>query len=102
MVMFFGLTNLPATFQTMMNDIFHDLINKKNITTFIYNVLIEIEIKEEHNKLVEEILRRLEKHNLYMKPEKYEWKVKEVGILGVVIGPNGIKIEKEKIRDMLE
>jgi len=61
-----------------------------------------MEMEEGHDELVEEILRRLEEHDLYIKPEKCEWKVKEVGFLGVVIGPNGIKMEKEKVRDVLE
>ena len=101
-VMFFGLTNLPATFQTMMNDIFRDLINKGDVATFIDDALVGTEMKERHDELVEEILRRLEDHDLYVKPEKYEWKVWKVGFLGVVIGPKGIKMEKEKVRGMLE
>jgi len=101
-VMFFGLTNSPATFQTMMNDIFRDLINKGDVTTFIDDVLVGTETEEGHDELVEEILRRLEEHDLYVKPEKCEWKVREVGFLGVVIGPNGIKMEKEKVRGVLE
>jgi len=57
---------------------------------------------DRHDELVEEILRRLKEHDLYVKPEKYEWKVWEVGFLGVVIGPDGIKMKKEKVRGMLE
>ena len=73
-VMFFSLTNSPATFQTMMNDIFRDLINKGDVATFIDNVLVGTETEEGHDELVEEILRRLEEHDLYVKPEKCEWK----------------------------
>ena len=47
-VMFFGLTNSPAIFQTMINDIFRDLINKGDVTTFIDNVLIGTEMEEGH------------------------------------------------------
>jgi len=101
-VMFFGLTNLPATFQTMMNDIFRDLINKGDVAIFIDDVLVGTEMEERHEELVEEILRRLEEHDLYVKLEKCEWKVREVGFLGVVIGPDGIKMEKEKVRGVLE
>ena len=101
-VMFFSLTNLPATFQTMINNIFQDLINKGDIATFIDDVLVSTETEERHDELVEEILRRLEEHDLYVKLEKCEWKVREVGFLGVVIGPDGIKIEKAKVRDVLE
>jgi len=55
--MFFGLANLPATFQTMMNNIFHNLINKGDVTTFIDDVLVGTETEEGHNELVEEILK---------------------------------------------
>ena len=101
-VMFFGLTNSPATFQTMMNNIFRDLINKGDVATFIDNVLVGTEMEKGHNELVEKILRRLKEHDLYIKPEKCEWKVQKVGFLGVVIGPDGIKMEKEKVRGVLE
>jgi len=101
-VMFFGLTNSPATFQMMMNGIFRDLINKGDVATFIDDVLVGTETEEGHDELVEEILKRLEEHDLYVKLEKCEWKVQEVGFLGVVIGPDGIKMEKEKVRGVLE
>jgi len=68
--MFFGLTNLLATFQTMMNNIFHDLINKGDVATFIDNMLVGTETKKGYNELVEKILRRLEIKNLYIKLEK--------------------------------
>ena len=86
----------------MMNNIFRDLINKGDVATFIDDVLVGTEMQEGHDKLVEKILRRLEEHDLYVKPEKCKWKVREVAFLGVVIGPNGIKMEKEKVRDLLE
>jgi len=44
----------------------------------------------------------LAENNLYIKPEKCKWKVREVGFLGVVIGPEGIKIEEEKVKKILE
>jgi len=84
-----------------MNNIFQDMI-KKDIVTFIDDILVGTETKEEHNELVEEILKWLEEHDLYVKPEKCECKAREVGFLGVVIGPNGIKMEKEKVKSILE
>jgi len=69
-VMFFGMTNLPATFQVIMNEILRDLINKGKVAAFVDDVLIGTETEEEHDKIVEEILRRLEENNLYIKPEK--------------------------------
>jgi len=100
-VMFFEMTNLLVTFQVIMNEILRDLVNEGKVVAFIDNMLVETETKKEYNKIVEEILRRLEENNLYIKPEKYMWKVKKIGFLGVVIGPGGIEIEKEKVDGVL-
>ena len=100
-VMYFGLTNSPTTFQTIMNDLFRDLINQGNTATFIDDILVAIETKEEHDKLVEEVLMRLEENDLFMKPEKCKWKVREVEFLKVVISPKGMEMQKEKIEGVL-
>ena len=100
-VMFFEMTNLPVTFQVIMNEILRDLVNEGKVVAFIDNMLVETETKKEYNKIVEEILRRLEENNLYIKPEKYMWKVKKIGFLGVVIGPSGIEMEKEEVDGVL-
>jgi len=70
MVMFFGLINSPMTFQTMMNKILQDLINVRKVAIFIDNVIIGTEEEEEHDKLVEEVVRRLAENDLYVKLEK--------------------------------
>ena len=88
-VMYFGLTNSLATFQAMMNDLFRDMINKGDVATFIDDVLVATETEEGHDKIVEEVLRRLEENDLYVKPEKCMWKVREIGFLGVIMGPEG-------------
>jgi len=95
------MTNLPATFQAMMNEILRDLINEGKVVAFVDDVLVGTETEEGHDKIVEEILRRLEENNLYIKPEKYVWKVRKIGFLEVVIGPNGIEIEEEKVDGVL-
>ena len=69
-IMFFGLTNSPATFQAIMNDILRDLINTRDMAVFMNNVLVEIEDKKRHNEIVKEVLRRMEANDLYIKPEK--------------------------------
>jgi len=101
-VMFFRLTNFPATFQAMMNKLLRDLINTGKVAAFIDDVIIETETEEGHDKIVVEVIRRLEENDLYMKPEKYKWKVRKVGFLGVMIGPEGIKMEEEKVKGVLE
>jgi len=96
-VMFFGMTNLPATFQAMINKILRDLINKGKVAAFVDDVLVGTEREEGYDKIVEKILRRLEENNLYIKPEKCVWKARKIGFLGVVIGPNRIEMEAEKV-----
>ena len=70
-VIFFGMTNLPAIFQAMMNKILRDLINKEKVAAFVDNVLVGTETEEGHDEIVDEILKRLEENDLYIKPEKY-------------------------------
>ena len=101
-VMFFGLKNSPAIFQAMMNELLRDLINTGKVVAFIDDMILAIEDKEGHNELVAEIVKRLKENYLYVKPEKYKWKVREVGFLGVVIRPEGIKMEEEKVKGVLD
>ena len=102
MVMFFGLTNSPATFQAMINELLRDLINTGIVAAFINDVIIETEIEKGHDKIVAEVIRRLEENDLYVKPEKCRWKVRKVEFLEVVIGPEEIKMEEEKVKGVLE
>ena len=100
-VMFFGMTNSSATFQGMMNKILRDMINEGKVMVFVDDVLIGIETEEGHDEIVEEVLRRLEKNDLYVKPEKCAWKVQEVNFLGVAMGQEKIEIEEDKVAGVL-
>jgi len=100
--MFFGLTNSLVIFQAMMNELLRDLINTGKVVAFIDDVIVGTEDKEGHDELVAEIVKRLEENNLYVKLEKCKWKMREVGFLGVVIGPEEIKIEEEKVKGVLD
>jgi len=100
-VIFFGMTNSPATFQAMMNEILKDMINERKVAAFVDDVLVGTETEEGYDKIVEEVLRRLEENDLYVKPEKCVWKVRKIGFLGIVIGPSRIEMEKEKMDRVL-
>jgi len=101
-VMFFGLTNSLVTFQMIINKILWDLINTGEVASFINNIIVGTEEEKEYNKIVEEVIKRLTENNLYIKLGKCKYKVREVGFLGVVIGPEEIKMKKEKIKEVLE
>ena len=85
-----------------MNKLLRDLINTDKVAAFIDDMIVGIEDEEGHDELVAEIIKRLEENDLYMKPEKYKWKVREVGFLRVVIGPDRIKMEEEKMKGILD
>jgi len=101
-VMFFGMTNLLATFQAMMNKILRDMINEGKVAAFVDDVLVGTEVEEGHNEVVEEVLRRLEKNDLYVKLEKCMWKVRKVPFLGVVMGEGKVEIEEDKVEGVLK
>ena len=101
-VMFFGMTNSPATFQAIMNEILRDMINEGRVAAFVDDVLVGIETEEEYDETVEEVLKRLEENNLYVKPEKCVWKARKVPFLGVEMGEGKVKMEEEKIEGVLK
>ena len=86
----------------MINELLRDLVNMGKVVAFIDDVIVGTEDEEDHDELVVEIIKRLKKNCLYVKLEKCKWKVRKVGFLGVVIGPEGIKIEKEKVKGILD
>jgi len=100
-VMFFRMTNSPAMFQDMMNEILRDMINEGKVAAFVDDVLIGTETEEEHDAIVEEVLRRLEENDLYVKPEKCAWKVQKMNFLGVVMGQGRIEMEENKVAEVL-
>ena len=85
-----------------MNEILQNLINTRKVASFIDDVIISMEMEEGYDEIVEEVVKRLAENDLYVKLEKYKWKVREVGFLGVVIGPEGIKMEEDKIKSILD
>jgi len=101
-VMFFGMTNLPATFQAMINEILRDMINKEKVAAFVDDVLVGTETEEGHDEVVEEVLKQLEENDLYVKLEKCVWKVQKVPFLGVMMGEGKVEMEKDKVEGVLK
>jgi len=75
-----------------MNDTLRDLIDIGDVAAFMDDVLVGTEDEKKHNHIVEEILRRIEANNLYLKPEKCVWKVKEINFLELVMEADRIKM----------
>ena len=85
-----------------MNEISQDLINTGEVVSFTNNVIVGIEEEERHDEIVEKVKKILAENNLYMKQEKYKWKIREIRFLRVVIELDEIKMEKEKVKGILD
>jgi hypothetical protein len=96
--MFFGLTNSPATFQTMMDDIFQNEIAQGWLHIYMDDAIIATgNNEEEHARRVHQFLEKLAAHNLYLKPEKCRFHQREVEYLGVIIGQGDVKMDPVKV-----
>jgi hypothetical protein len=100
LVMFFGLTNSPATFQTMMNDIFQDLIMERVVCVYIDDILIFTRDLAEHRCITQLVLCRLREHQLYLKLEKCEFERTRVEYLGVIISEGKVEMDPVKVMEV--
>jgi len=100
--MFFGMTNSPATFQTMMNDIFRDLIAEDIMVVYLDNILIFTRMEEEHAKAIRQILQILQENKLFLCPEKCEFCKERIEYLGLVISENKVFMDLVKVAGVRE
>jgi len=99
-VMTFGLTNVPSTFQDMMNHIFSDMLDV-GVLAYMDDILVYAKMEKEHDDIVREVLKRLQANKLTVSAEKCIWKVQEVEFLGYVIRRNRISMSTEKVEGVL-
>lgn len=99
-VMFFGLTNSPATFQSFMNHILKELIDEGHVIVYLDDILIFTDTLEEHRQIVRRVLEILRQNKLYLKPEKCEFEVNEVEYLGVIVGGGKVRMDPKKVESV--
>ena len=97
LVMFFGLSNSPATFQRMMNHIFFDLIMEGRIVVYLDDILIFSDDIDEHRRTVQEVLERLRRHHLYLNPKKCKFNRETIEYLGLIISHNQVEMDPKKV-----
>jgi len=102
LVMFFGMTNSPATFQTMMNDIFRDLIVEGIMMVYLDDILIFTRMEEEHAKAIRRVLQVLQEYKLFLRPEKCEFCKERIEYLGLVISENEVSMDPVKVAGVRE
>jgi len=97
LVMFFGMTNSLATFQTMMNDIFQNLIAEGIVVVYLDDILIFTKTEEKHAQAVRWVLQVLKENKLFLRPEKCEFYKQWIEYLGLVISENEVSIDLVKV-----
>jgi len=102
LVMFFGMTNSPATFQMMMNDIFRDLIVEGIMVVYLDDILIFTRTEEEHAKAIRQVLQVLQEHKLFLHLEKCEFCKERIEYLGLVISENEVSMDLVKVAGVRE
>jgi hypothetical protein len=102
LVMFFGLTNLPATFQMMMNNIFREEIAEGWVVIYMDDILVCSKDEMSHREHVNRILKKLKKHKLSLKAEKCWFDQKTIEFLGLIISHDSIWMDKAKVKAILD
>jgi hypothetical protein len=101
--MYFGLTNSPATFQTIMDETFKEEIAMGNVVIYMDDILIATSGSLNHHKYkVVLILKKLQVHNLFFKPEKCHFHKREVEYLGIIVGKGQVKMDPVKVQGLVD
>jgi hypothetical protein len=100
--MYFGLTNSLATFQTMMNEIFQDLITEGVVSVYLDDILIFTNSLEEHHRITHLVLNRMHEHKLYLWPEKCKFEKTRIEYLGIIILHNKVEMDPVKIAGVVD
>ena len=101
-VMYFGLYNLPGTFQRIMNSIFQELLHEGVLVNYIDNFVISAKTKKKLEERIIYFLKVVEKYNLCFKQSKYNFDTKKIPILGVVVRQDKVQMENNKIKVVKE
>ncbi len=110
-VMFFGLTNSPATFQMMMNTIFRTEVAQGWLSVYMGDITVHTKREGQeteqqhiscHQQYVHHMLNKLEQNDLYLKPEKCDFEQKEIDYLGVIVGNGKLQMDPKKLKGVAD
>ena len=96
--MFFGMTNSPATFQAMMDEIFANMISEEIIIVYMNNILIFAEDKKTLENITKRVLQHLRENDLYLKPKKCEFCKDKIEYLGMVVEHRKVSMDYSKLK----
>ncbi|KAL2077728.1 hypothetical protein ACEWY4_027232 [Coilia grayii] len=101
LVLPFGLTNAPAVFQALVNDVLRDMLNRF-VFVFLDDILIFSKSQSEHQIHVRAVLQRLLENRLFVKAEKCEFHRNTISFLGFVVSAGTLQMDLRKIRAVVE
>jgi Reverse transcriptase (RNA-dependent DNA polymerase) len=96
LVMFFGLTNSPATFQTMMNHLFKDFVTEGVVAVYMDHILVFTETLSQHYEIVQRVLQILWENHLFLKAEKCTFGATTVEYLGLILSLGKVGLDPVK------
>ena len=102
-VMFFGLTNSPATFQTMVDDELIEFLDDGTASVYMDDIVIHTDgTEEEHEAAVHKMLTKLEELGLFLKPEKCQFHQREIEYLGMIVGNGQVRMDPVKVQGIAQ
>jgi hypothetical protein len=99
--MFFSLCNSSAIFQSMMNDIFQDYVNKRWLHIYMDNLLLCRQFTEDIQQKTLRMVRCLQENDLFLKLEKCKFDTSQIKFLGMIISHNKIDMNLVKVQGIL-
>src|SRR5713226_1703218 len=100
--MSFSLTNSPVTFQSIMNELFKDLIDTGLIFIYMDDILITIKTMEQHKELIKQVLQSLQDNNLFLKPKKCNFEKEQMDYLRLILKPRHITMDPIKLQGITD
>ena len=100
--MFFGMCNSPATFQSMMDDIFKDEIHNKWVIVYMDDILIFSRNQEGLERITKIVLQKLRENDLYLKPRKCEFAKTCIEYLGMILEEGKVSMDPTKLKGIQE
>ena len=97
----FGLTNVPAVFQAMINDVMRDFLDQF-VYVYLDDILIYSPDLATYQSHVNQVLKRLLEHNLYVKAEKSVFHAESVSFLGFIVAPGKVQMDPAKVSAVAE
>ncbi|XP_048026370.1 uncharacterized protein LOC125255080 [Megalobrama amblycephala] len=101
LVMPFGLSNSPAVFQALINDVLRDMVDQF-IYVYLDDILIFSSSLQEHVQHVRRVLQRLLENGLFVKAEKCIFHAQSVPFLGYIVSSEGVRMDTDKVKAVVD